>query len=210
MGIEFFILLLPIIIITIAVHEFSHGYVAYLLGDPTAKESGRLTLNPLAHLDLVGTLVLIITSLSGRPFGWAKPVPINPYYFKNMYKDIAKVGAAGPLSNILFAYMLSGLHRWGLVSSGSGLFQVIELAVMVNLGLALFNLIPVPPLDGSRIIVGFLPENKIPTYLQFERYGFFILIFIVFFAPQLLHLTLVPVWDFLYNLFMQGAVSISI
>lgn len=210
MEIGFFILLLPVILITITLHEFSHGYAAYKLGDPTAKESGRLTLNPLSHLDPVGTLVLIITSLSGRPFGWAKPIPVNPHYFKNVRKDIAKVGAAGPLSNILFAYLVSGLYRWGLVSSDSGLFEVIKLVVMVNLGLALFNLIPVPPLDGSRVIIGFLPEDKIPGYLQLERYGFIILIFIVFFTPQLLDLTLIPIWDFLYKLFMYGAVPVSI
>lgn len=204
MSIAEFILLLPVIILTIVVHEFSHGYVAYRLGDPTAKESGRLTLNPLSHLDPIGTLVLIITALSGRPFGWAKPIPVNPYYFENMYKDIAKVGLAGPLSNIIFAYFLSGLYRWGFVMPDGFLFSIVELTVMVNLGLAIFNLIPIPPLDGSRIVIGILPEDKIPAYMEFEKYGFFILVGIIFLAPGLLHYTLFPIWDFLFNLFMYG------
>ncbi len=160
------ILLIPILLFSLSIHEFSHGYVSYKLGDPTPKIHGRLTLNPIAHLDFVGSLVLIIT----RRIGWAKPVPINPGYYKNPRKGMMYVGFAGPGANIVMAVFLSILVRIYLIFNqsslnmyGQGLTQTVTrfflLAIIINLSLAIFNLLPVPPLDGSKILRGFLPPR---------------------------------------------------
>lgn len=165
---------LPIILLALTVHEYAHGVVAYALGDPTARYQGRLTLNPLAHLDLVGTLMLVIT----QRFGWAKPVPINPAYFKDWRKGIMLVGLAGPLANILFAFVIAAPIRLGIPIYGVwGL--LIELGVGINLGLAAFNLIPLPPLDGSRIVTGLLRGKYAYSYAQLEAYGPYILVILV-------------------------------
>lgn len=174
------------ILMAVTFHEVAHGLVAYRLGDPTAKNAGRLTLNPLAHLDLIGTLVFLIT----RMIGWAKPVPVNPLYFKNPRKGMLWVALAGPATNIVLAIFFSLLLR-GLLKlhlpMGSVLGATVEplvlmaeIGVFLNIGLAVFNVIPLPPLDGGRIMVGLLPEKQAISYAKLEPYGFIILILFVF------------------------------
>lgn len=155
------ILRVPAILLALTIHELSHGFTAYVLGDRTAKSAGRLTINPFAHLDVVGTLMLLF-----GPFGWAKPVPVNPYGFKNPKQGMAIVAVAGPLSNILLAGMTGLLFRFGLIdpSSMEGIFFYI--LFVINIGLAIFNLLPVYPLDGSRILMAFLNDRQTVGYVQ--------------------------------------------
>ncbi|MCK4352132.1 site-2 protease family protein [candidate division WOR-3 bacterium] len=173
---------LAILFFSIIIHEVAHGYMALHKGDTTARDYGRLTLNPLPHIDIFGTIILpflLIFTGSHFLFGWAKPVPINPYYFKDPKKDLMWVGAAGPLSNIGLAIILAIPFRFGL-SSFSILGQFVGFGVFINLLLAFFNLIPIPPLDGSRIIQGFLSYETQEKYLRLERFGFLIIIPLLF------------------------------
>ncbi len=171
----------------IILHEVSHGYVAYLLGDPTAKRAGRLSLNPLVHVDPVGTVILPIAMLiiSGGSyfFGWAKPVPINPYRFKDQRLGMLLTGIAGPLTNIALSALSCIILRVAMgFSDGSGFaFNATAAGLLLffaqaNLVLAFFNLIPIPPLDGSRVLQFFLPDRLRDMYHSLERYGFLILI----------------------------------
>ncbi len=168
------ILLLPVLLLSLSLHELSHGYASYMMGDPTAKNAGRLTLNPLAHLDPIGALVLIMT----RRFGWAKPVPINPRYYDNPRRDLMLVSFAGPASNLALAAffaiiinimpLITGQSLVGLLYGMRGNTMIIivnflYLAIMINISLAIFNLLPFPPLDGSKILRGVLPA-------KFDRY----------------------------------------
>jgi len=179
------IILIPIFIFAMVIHEVAHGWVAYKLGDPTAKFSGRLTLNPISHIDPIGTIVLPITLIiMGSPvvFGWAKPVPINFLGLRNPKKDIIWVGAAGPLANIIFAFILSAVFRLFPIAHTPILAEVIFASILVNLILAVFNLIPIPPLDGSRIVFGLLPPDLAMKYMSIEPYGFIILFVLLWFG----------------------------
>ena len=162
MSLDLFLLLLPIVVVSLSLHELAHAYVAWRLGDPTAKEQGRLTLNPIAHLDPLGTLMFALTALlAGVPFGWAKPVPVDPRYFRRPKEGMALVAVAGPAMNFVLALVaLAVLRHAGLDGRA---FEVVALAYLVNVILGLFNLIPIPPLDGSRI-VGVLMDNA--TYAR--------------------------------------------
>lgn len=168
---ELIVLLLriPCILLSLTVHEVSHGYAAYKLGDPTAKALGRLDLNPLRHLDPFGTICLLLFG-----FGWAKPVPINPLHFKHMKRDTAITAAAGPLSNFLLGFLGAFLCRAASYLPFSQPVYILMLFLSVfstlNFGLALFNLIPIPPLDGSRILFAFLPTNAYFAVMKYERY----------------------------------------
>lgn len=173
------LILILILFVSITFHEYAHGWMASKLGDPTPKQSGRLSLNPLVHIDPFGTIILpiillvISTRIIGQPFafGYAKPVPINPYHFKNPKKDIALVGLAGPSMNVLIAIILSLMLRMGFP-----LFtEAIVLGIMVNLILAIFNLVPIPPLDGSRLLLPFLSKKAAIIYRKLEPYTFLII-----------------------------------
>lgn len=174
---------IAILILSVIVHEVSHGYVADAIGDPTARLAGRLTLNPLVHIDVLGSIVVpAITYLTGGfIFGWAKPVPINPYNFQRGGRwGEALVAAAGPASNIALAILFGMLVRFGTVFS-VGLLSIFSFITLINIILALFNLIPIPPLDGSKILFTFLPYQYLQVKTFLERYGLIlVLVFAVF------------------------------
>lgn len=161
--------------------------MAYSLGDPTAKDAGRLTLNPLKHLDPIGSVLLpaFLIWRTGMGFGWAKPVPVNPNNFKGKFGEV-KVALAGPFSNLLVALILGLALRAAIAFSfvNQGLFTVLTFIVSINIFLALFNLIPIPPLDGSHVLFFFLPYSARGVKMFLGRYGFFLLIFLIFFFPE--------------------------
>ncbi|OFW57186.1 MAG: hypothetical protein A2133_08885 [Actinobacteria bacterium RBG_16_64_13] len=184
------IILIPILVVSLSAHELMHGVIAYRLGDPTAKRAGRLTLNPLKHLDPIGTAMFFITYIvGGRVFGWAKPIPVSPYYFKNRQRGMAIVGAAGPITNFVLAIILILVLNWIHPGSDGRLFHVLLLAFEVNIVLGLFNLIPIPPLDGSRVFGAFLPRNAYEKWVAVDRYGFLLVIaLIILFENQFFRL----------------------
>lgn len=168
----------PPALLAITFHEFSHGYVAWRLGDPTASDQGRLTMNPLKHLDPIGLLALFIIKI-----GWARPVPVNAAYFKNPVQDMMWVALAGPGANFALAIASAILLKLLTLTASlwpafilSPLYQMANYSVFINLLLAFFNLLPVPPLDGSRIIAGFLPSEAAIFLHKIERFGFFIIL----------------------------------
>jgi Zn-dependent protease len=166
----------PAILFGLTIHEFAHGYVAWRLGDPTAKAAGRLTLNPLKHLDPIGTIALFLFH-----FGWAKPVPIDPSYFRHPTRDMAISSLAGPAANLLTAAVCGGIVRLLDLFGVAGFpWMLANYFVLFNLILCFFNLIPIPPLDGSRLLYHLLPPNLARGYASLERYGFIILIGIIF------------------------------
>jgi Zn-dependent protease len=176
------ILSTPGILLAVVVHEFAHGYVAYRLGDPTAKLMGRLTLNPISHLDPFGTLAFVLTGM----IGWAKPVPVDPRYLRNPRRDMLWISLAGPGANLVAAVvvaMLIHLIVFGFSHSASPFtrlvivpfFSMLEYALKYNVGLAIFNLIPIPPLDGSKILAGLLPREQAYKFEQLGPYGFIVL-----------------------------------
>lgn len=170
------------VIFAITVHEVAHGWVAKKYGDNTAYAQGRLTLNPIHHIDLVGTIILpiVLLVLGGFIFGWAKPVPVSPRYFKNPRRDMAMVALAGPVSNLLMALAWALIARLGVMvdieSITKPLVYMGIAGISINLVLAVLNLIPLPPLDGSRIITAMLSHNMAYKYNQLEPYGFYILL----------------------------------
>lgn len=189
---------------SIILHEIAHGYAAYKMGDPTAAYSNRLTLNPIPHIDLFGSIVLpIILLVTKSPvlLGWAKPVPINPYYFRNLKRGIMVTGAAGPLANFALA-LVSGLLFQLVVpfSIEVGLFLAYFCATNVALGV--FNMIPIPPLDGSRVLYGLLPRGLDDQYMSIERYGMFILFGLLWlgFLDRIIY----PVSTFILHLLSGG------
>jgi len=178
---QFAILAIPVLS-AITMHELAHGYIAYLLGDPTAKNAGRLTLNPIKHLDPIGTIALFLVKI-----GWAKPVPINAAYFANPRQGLILVSVAGPATNFLlavvFALIFHLLSALLYTSAGATTLPVLQplmymcqAGVLINIGLGVFNLLPVPPLDGSNILAGILPPNLAQAFLRHSTYGFIILI----------------------------------
>lgn len=184
---EFIELAIRIIIFLFSVvfHEVAHGWTAYALGDPTAKYAKRLTLNPLKHLDPVGSILVplfLVLTRSPFLFGWAKPVPVNPRNFKDQKYGGAKVAIAGPLANISLALIFGLILRFlPALYIIPGLASIFLYIVQINLILAVFNLIPVPPLDGSHILFTFLPRNAEKIKIFLSQYGLFVLIFIIFF-----------------------------
>lgn len=205
------IFLVPMFI-GIILHEVAHGYAAYRFGDPTAKMLGRLTLNPLKHIDPTGLLIFVLTALFA-PFaiGWAKPVPVNARYFKKPVRDMAITSFAGPLTNFLVAIgfallMLLVLKITALrlvIAQYPALWQVLEAGIWINILLAWFNLLPVPPMDGSHILYSLLPRNIGNAYAKIGRYG--MIIVIVLLVTNLLWEVLGPLLfystDFIINMF---------
>lgn len=175
-----------ILIFSIIIHEVAHGYVAEWLGDSTARYAGRLTLNPIPHVDPIGSVLLpIITSISGGfIFGWAKPVPYNPYNLRHGTWGEALVALAGPASNLILVLIFGLAMRFAPISSG--MMEMFALIVLVNISLAIFNLIPIPPLDGSKILFALLPYRAQQVRFFLERYGFFLVILFVIFLGQAL------------------------
>jgi len=185
--VESLIIGLPVLLFSVIVHEVAHGWAALRLGDPTAAREGRLTLNPLPHVDpMMSILVPAMCILSGAPiFGGAKPVPVNPWYFRRPSRDMAFVAAAGPLSNLLLAAAASLLWRW-LAPTGGPLVAILEYGFQINVVLAAFNLLPIPPLDGSRIVAHFLKGDLAARYRGLDRFGMLIILaVIVFFRAPL-------------------------
>ncbi len=172
MSIIGILLVVTAVLLSLSFHEFAHGYAAWYKGDTTAKSDGRLSLNPLDHLDLWGSITFIVTFLVFKmPFGWAKPVPVNPMNLDNPKKDMVLVAFAGPLSNMILALISGYLFIWTAAFPLPLLLRTfLVIFVQVNLGLAFFNLLPIPPLDGSNIVRGLLPYDKLVSYIKFTSY----------------------------------------
>ena len=203
MDLQFLIMLAPVILFSLTIHEYAHALAAWKLGDDTAKRMGRLSLNPLVHLDILGTILLFIVH-----FGWAKPVPVDPRNFRNPKKDMLLVALAGPVSNVLTAVAAAVVlkivfENFGAaaVVSSSGLSTVVRLLVwfiFIGVVLAVFNMIPLPPLDGSRVLYGLLPDGLARKYMAVERYGIFILFAVFIFGGSFLgYLIRIPVAVFI-------------
>jgi len=200
-----FLISLPIFLMAVVIHECAHGWVAYKCGDPTAKMSGRLTLNPLAHIDPMGTILfplLLILLHSPFVFGWAKPVPVNFSNLRHYKRDMVIVGLAGPGSNILIAIITSIIMRLISIPTYTVGGLILESIVVINLLLAVFNLMPVPPIDGSRIVSGLLPAKYAAYYNRLEPFGIFILI--AFLALGLVDKVIFPIVLFLSSLLLGG------
>lgn len=181
------IILAPPLLFALTLHEFAHGFIADRLGDPTARLAGRLTLNPLSHLDPLGTIAFFFIK-----FGWAKPVPVNAGYFRNPKQDMLWVALAGPVTNFglaiisailtKLAWLIAGLLPYSRVMEAIllPLSAMLVASVWINLVLAIFNILPIPPLDGGRILAGLLPDRLAEPYRQVERYGFIIILILAF------------------------------
>jgi len=208
MNIQSLLLIAPPILLALTFHEYAHAYVAHRYGDDTAQKSGRLTLNPLRHLDPLGTIMIFLVQ-----FGWAKPVPVNPYNLRNPKKDMLWISAAGPLSNMLLA-LISGL-LFRLFSDSAMIAErnsltgllviVVFLSLKINLALAIFNILPIAPLDGSKILYGILPPGFGKMIFAFERYGPYILLGLIILGRvtgvSILGGLIWPFVDFFSNLF---------
>jgi len=176
-----------ILIFSIVIHEVSHGAMANYLGDPTAKYAGRLSLNPLKHLDPIGSVLvpLFLIFFTGKGIGWAKPVPINPYNFRDQKYGSLKVSLAGPGANLGIALVFGLILRLGLLIGfiPDNLYPAFSFIVLINILLAVFNLIPIPPLDGSHILFTFLPYSMQRIKIFLSQFGIFILLFFIFLFP---------------------------
>jgi Zn-dependent protease len=196
---------LAILIFSVVIHEVSHGLTAHALGDPTAKDAGRLTLNPLHHLDPVGSVLVPLASflLGGVIIGWARPVPYDPSRLRVSNQDVgsAIVGAAGPLANIVVALVFGSLVRtsgaWAESVGGAAgpLIEVMSAIVFINLVLAVFNFVPIPPLDGSKVLFSLLPARWFRVRMFLEQFGFVVLLLFIFYFSGLIR----PIVSFLFQ-----------
>jgi Zn-dependent protease len=171
------LILVPVLVVSMMFHELAHGFVAYRLGDSTAKRMGRLSFNPIKHMDPLGTAMFFITFLfGGFVFGWAKPVPVSPYYFKSRQWGMALVSLAGPVTNfilaIVFILILNAIHP----DSAGWVYEIFSRLFAVNMVLGLFNLVPIPPLDGSRVVGAFLPKNAYERWAALDQYGMILVV----------------------------------
>jgi Zn-dependent protease len=191
-----FIALVVLLLYSVIAHEVAHGWVAYLFGDDTARRYGRLTLNPVSHIDLIGALMLFIVG-----FGWAKPVPVNYYNLKNSRFAIMSVALAGCTANILIAVGALFLLQFEMISASAFYYSMLNIVARINIILGAFNLIPIPPLDGSKVLISFLPQDAQQQLAKLEPYGFFILAILLFTGR------LNPVIGFMQNL-IYGFISL--
>lgn len=197
---------LIVILFSAVIHEYMHGWMADKLGDPTAREAGRLTLNPIRHIDYFGSIILpLILVISGFNFilGWAKPVPFNPYNLRDQKYGSMKVALAGPLSNFIVALIFGLLLRFfgtTIISINLVAFQLFSIIVGINLLLAIFNLLPVPPLDGSKVIAPFLPYSWQSKLQDLEQYGLILVLLFVFFGFSLI----IPIINLLFRIIVGG------
>lgn len=188
----------------ITFHEVSHGFAAYALGDTTAKDMGRLTLNPLKHLDIFGLLMMAVFR-----FGWAKPVPVNMWRFKNPKKGMAVTALAGPVSNILLAVIMLLIYGFGFIplnragAPGKFFLELVEITAQLSVWLAVFNLIPIPPMDGSKVLFAVLPDRSYYRLMELERYGMIIVVIVL--VSGILSAPLSAVVGAVYNKLFQIA-----
>jgi len=194
------------VILALTVHEFSHGFAAYLLGDKTAKAEGRLSLNPAKHVDIFGAIMLLLVG-----FGWAKPVSVNPWRFKKPKAGMAISAFAGPFSNFLAAFifyiiaLIVQINFYG-VGIAKNIIEFLVVCISINIGLGIFNLIPIPPLDGSRIFLVFLPEKQYFRIMQYERYAMIALMVLLFL--NILDKPLMVLTQAMWGVIETGAVAI--
>lgn len=185
LSLEEYLYIIPMALVALSFHEVSHAFVSYLQGDPTAKDAGRLTLNPLASFDLWGALCMVFFR-----FGWAKPVPINPAWYKHKKRGIVLTSLAGPCSNILLALLfmifwkLYIVYAWSHIG-GMWVLRLMEMGIVLNCSLAVFNLLPISPLDGSKVLYALLPTRIYYKILRYERYGMIVLIVLMYFTSIL-------------------------
>src|SRR3989344_4955349 len=186
----------------ITIHEFAHAFVAYRLGDPPAKLAGRLTLNPSAHLDPIGTIALLLLG-----FGWGKPTPFDPFNLRNVKRDSALISLAGAVSNFLLAALLSlpyliAYFTGNLSANLVMIYEVVSIVIWLNLLLGVFNLIPIHPLDGFKVLAGLLPKDWYYDFIQTERYGIFILLFLI--VTRTIAKVLFPITSTIFGLLLPG------
>lgn len=203
MDIAYIIVVLIVILVSMTLHEAMHGFVAYWLGDDTAKHGGRLTFNPLKHIDPIMTILLpLLLAISGMPiFGGAKPVPFNPRNLKFDEWGAAMVALAGPLTNLLFAFVCFALYAWLRPGSESAFTMVLATAVMVNLGFFVFNIIPIPPLDGSRVLYALAPDFARRAMEAIEQFGVIFIFAIVMLASPFISSFMGSAIQVILNLF---------
>jgi len=197
MTFQIIIFQIIVLIFSAIVHEYMHGWMADRLGDSTAKDAGRLTLNPIPHLDLFGSILLpamLVLSNVGFVFGWAKPVPFNPYNLSDKKYGSAKVALAGPLGNLIVALFFGLILRFINLPSQE-LSILFSMIVQINLLLMVFNLVPIPPLDGSKVIMPFLPISMQENMIKFEKYGMFIVLLFIMFGFSII----IPIINFLFR-----------
>lgn len=202
--------LIPPLLFALTIHEFSHGYVAYRLGDPTARMMGRLTLNPIAHLDPIGSILLLLPP----HFGWAKPVPVDARYLAHPRRDMMWIALAGPVSNVILAALFGTLLRFqpliqvGTSPAAVAVVRMVETSVVLNLVLAFFNLIPIFPLDGSRILTGLLPRDLAERFRSLEPAGPMILLGLILLGAvtgvRIIQILIFPFVNFFALLFTGG------
>lgn len=190
------------LVFAITIHEASHAFLAYRLGDPTAKLAGRLTLNPASHLDPIGTLALLLVG-----FGWGKPTPFDPFNLRNIKRDSALISVAGAFSNFLLAILLAipylaAYFTGNLNLTLVGVYQIISIVIWLNLILGVFNLIPVAPLDGFKVLAGLLPQDWYHDFMQTEKYGIFILLLLL--VSGAVGRILFPIVSSLFSLLIPG------
>ncbi|MCX2727101.1 site-2 protease family protein [Thermomicrobium sp. 4228-Ro] len=190
-------------VVAITIHEFAHAWTALRLGDDTAARLGRVTLNPLAHLDPIGSIGLLLIVFLGFGIGWGRPVPVNPNRLRWGHRGMALTALAGPLSNVILALAFALPYRIGLPAAPEPVMTVVQRLILVNLLLAAFNLIPIPPLDGLKILLGILPAFWYPVLAPLERYGVGILLVLIVFGSvggSILAAMYLPVYRLLFRL----------
>ncbi len=191
------IITIAVLIMSVVLHELSHGYTAELLGDPTPRLQGRLTVNPIKHLDLFGSIIVpIITSIAGFTFGWAKPIEWNPHNIKNRRMGEFLISLAGPGANLLIAVVFGLVIRNATAGFPQSFLAISAYIVAINITLAIFNLIPIPPLDGSKILFSLLPARYSKIRYGFEQYSLFLVLILIFFLWKYIE----PVIPFLFKI----------